>query len=71
MGKQASQAEVTLKSGAVVTFECTSISWSQKRNLLGEITEQSLKWEQPEGAKRRPIRFELDEIAAVVFVDAS
>jgi hypothetical protein len=61
-----SYAEITLKSGAVVTFDCIKITW--KRNQLGIGT---LEWETPAGATRRPVHFDLDEIAAIVFVDDS
>lgn len=66
-----SHAEITMKSGAVVTFDCTSLTWTRRTNLLGETTEQSLQWELPEGASKRPVHFDLDEIAAVVFVDTT
>lgn len=60
-----SHAEITMKSGAVVTFPCTSLSW--KRDALGS----TLSWELPEGAQRRPVRINLDEVAAVIFVDGT
>ena len=66
-----SRAEITMKSGAVVTFDCSSLTFTRRRNGLGEITEMSLQWELPEGAKRRPVHFELEEIAAAIFVDTS
>ena len=60
-----SYAEITMKSGAVVTFPCTSVSW--RSDGLG----QTLKWEQSKADARRPVFFDVDEIAAVVFVDGA
>lgn len=71
MTHSSSYAEITMKSGAVVTFDCVSIEWTKKTNGLGETTEQSLSWELPAGAVRRPVRFDLREVAAVVFVDGT
>jgi hypothetical protein len=57
-----SYAEITLKSGAVVTFECTSVTC--KRTGIST----SLSWDVPSGAIRRPVYIDVDEIVAVVFV---
>lgn len=65
MSRKPSYAEITMKSGAVVTFECTELAW--KRSSIGH----SLKWVTPDGAVRRAVEINLDEVAAVVFVDGS
>ena len=65
MSKGKSYAEITLKSGAVITFECTKLAW--KRDPIST----SLEWTLPEGATRRPVHIDINEIAAAVFVDGS
>lgn len=64
-----SYAEITMKSGAVVTVDVSSIQWERTRNLLGEVTGEAIKWTIKETAVRRPVHLDPDEIAAVVFVD--
>jgi hypothetical protein len=56
-----------MKSGAVVTFECTKVSVTT--NALGERT--GIKWTTPDGGTRRLLHIAIDEVAAIVFVDAS
>lgn len=63
--------EITLRSGAMVTFEADDFEWTQQRaRITGEVTGRSLKWTTPEGAQRRGIYVDVEEIAAVVFVEA-
>lgn len=59
-----SYAEVTMKSGAVVTFDVTQLAWES--DILG--TKRSLKWTCPDDPKRRPLHLNLDEVAAVIWV---
>lgn len=66
MARSKSYAEITMKSGAVITFDCVSLSW-KRRSSIGE----TLTWELPDGASRRLVRIDLDEIAAAVFVDGT
>ena len=54
--------EITFKSGAQITVQ--SKTWSTKVNLHGELT--SLEWETPDGAKRKLVRVNLDNIDAIV-----
>lgn len=56
-----SHAEVTLKSGTTVVFDCSFIEFQMK-------PVPRLRWEVPMDAARFPIFVETDEIAAVVFV---
>ena len=65
IGKRRSYAEVTMKSGAVVTFECSMVTWERSR--IGV----ALKWETPGPAKHRAVMVDPDEVAAVVFVDGT
>lgn len=60
-----SYAEITLKSGARIEFDCISLKWERSPIRTG------MSWELPEGASRRPVFFDVDEIAAAVFVDTS
>jgi hypothetical protein len=64
-----SYAEVTLKSGAKIEFDCTEVTWTSKINLLGEVVSKHLEWVTPEGAIRRIMHIEIGEIAAVIFID--
>jgi hypothetical protein len=57
-----SHAEITMKSGAVVTFDCVKLRW-QKGAIKG------LSWVDGDNAKRSALHVNIDEIAAVVFVD--
>lgn len=56
------RAVMTMKSGATVTFHASEVTWS--RNPLGG---SSLVWETPEGATRRLLHVDLEEVAAIVF----
>ncbi len=63
-----SHLELTMKSGAVVTFDCTETEKGVSRGT-GDLV--SLSWTLPEGATRRPLYIRLDEVAVAMFVDDS
>lgn len=54
--------ELTFKSGATIFVEVEK--WEFKRSAVGK----TLSWETPDGAKRRLISADLDEVVAVVEV---
>jgi hypothetical protein len=60
---QRSYVEVTLKSGAVVAFPCTSISYSDTGLSM------RIAWVQDDDEKVRATRIDPGEVAAIVFYE--
>lgn len=59
------QMEIYLKSGAVLTVDCTEIT-SRRSTMTDELV--GLEWTTPDNAKRKLHRIQLSEIAAIVQV---
>lgn len=60
-----SSVEITLKSGNVIIADASEFS-VQRNALLGIV---GVKWKTPEEAERALMHIDVDQIAAVVFVD--
>lgn len=58
-----SYAEIHLKSGSVVRFEATELTY---KTIPGRLIE--IGWKQPEGARSTPMII-TDQVAAALFVE--
>lgn len=56
-----SRAEITMKSGAAITFECTKLV-TRRNTVSGGLVE--IEWD---GAVGAPMYLDLSEVAAVAF----
>jgi hypothetical protein len=61
-----SYVEIPLKNRNVVTADVSG--FTIQKNALGSFA--GIKWTTPENAKRRLLHLDVDEIAAIVFVDS-
>lgn len=60
------KAQITLKSGAQITFDTDNLTTGRDR-VHGNLC--SLKWETPDNWTEKLFMIELDEIAAIVLLD--